>query len=37
MNIPANNGGLFDADAALAALQVPDEACVYFKDLGDYD
>jgi hypothetical protein len=37
LNIPAYNGGLFAADAALDALQVPDEVCAYFKDLGDYD
>jgi len=37
LNIPAYNGGLFAADPALDALQVPDEVCAYFKDLGDYD
>jgi hypothetical protein len=37
LNIPAYNGGLFAADAALDALQVPDEVCAHFKDLGDYD
>ena len=37
LNIPAYNGGLFTPDPALDALQVPDEVCAYFKDLGDYD
>jgi hypothetical protein len=37
LNIPAYNGGLFAPDPALDALQVPDEVCAYFKDLGDYD
>ena len=37
MNIPAYNGGLFATDPALDALQVPDEVCAHFKDLGDYD
>jgi hypothetical protein len=37
LNIPAYNGGLFALDAALDALQVPDEVCAHFKDLGDYD
>ena len=37
LNIPAYNGGLFAPDAALDALQVPDEVCAHFKELGDYD
>jgi hypothetical protein len=37
LNIPAYNGGLFAAGPALDALQVPDEVCAHFKDLGDYD
>ena len=37
LNSPAYNGGLFAADAALDARQVPDEVCAHFKDLGDYD
>jgi hypothetical protein len=37
LNIPAYDGGLFAADAALDALRVPDEVCAHFKDLGDYD
>ena len=37
LNIPAYNGGLFAPDSALDALQVPDEVCAHFKDLGDYD
>ena len=37
LNIPAYNGGLFALDASLDGLQVPDEVCAHFKDLGDYD
>jgi len=37
LNIPAYNGGLFALDPALDALQVPDEVCAHFKDLGEYD
>ncbi|MGO9199693.1 MAG: Eco57I restriction-modification methylase domain-containing protein [Limisphaerales bacterium] len=37
LNIPAYDGGLFAADPVLDALQVPDEVCAHFKDLGDYD
>src|ERR1039457_6669309 len=37
LNIPAYNGGLFAFDPALDALQVPDEVCAHFKELGDYD
>jgi hypothetical protein len=37
LNIPAYNGGLFAPDPALDPLQVPDEVCAHFKDLGDYD
>jgi hypothetical protein len=37
LNIPAYNGGLFATDPALDALQVPDEVCAHFKELGDYD
>ena len=37
LNIPAYNGGLFAADAVLDGLQVPDEVCGYFRDLGEYD
>jgi hypothetical protein len=37
LNIPAYNSGLFALDPALDALQVPDEVCAHFKDLGDYD
>jgi hypothetical protein len=37
LNIPVYNGGLFAPDPALDALQVPDEVCAHFKDLGDYD
>src|ERR1035437_5998684 len=37
LNIPAYNGGLFALDESLDGLQVPNEVCAYFKDLGDYD
>ena len=37
LNIPPYNGGLFASDPALDALQVPDEVCAHFKELGDYD
>jgi len=37
LNIPAYNGGLFAKDETLDALQVPDEVCAHFKDLGGYD
>src|ERR1051325_9286676 len=37
LNIPAYNGGLFALDPALDSLQVPDEVCAPFKELGDYD
>jgi len=37
LNIPAYNGDLFALDPALDALQVPDEVCAHFKELGDYD
>jgi hypothetical protein len=36
LNIPAYNGGLFALDPVLDALQVPDEVCAPFKELGDY-
>ena len=37
LNIPAYNGGLFALDESLDGLQVPDEVCAHFKDLGDCD
>lgn len=37
LKIPAYNGGLFALDHSLDALQVPDEVCAQFQDLGDYD
>ena len=37
LNIPSYNGGLFALDPALDALQVPDEVCSHFNDLGNYD
>src|ERR1022692_4559439 len=37
LNIPAYNGGLFALNEALESLQVPDEVCAHFKELGDYD
>jgi hypothetical protein len=37
LNIPAYNGGLFAADPVLDCLNVPDEVCTHFKDLGGYN
>jgi hypothetical protein len=37
LNIPAYNGGLFAVDPVLDSLQVPDEVCAHFKELGDYE
>lgn len=37
LNIPAYNGGLFATDAGLDGLNVPDDVCAHFKELGDYD
>ena len=37
LNIPAYNGGLFAADSVLDGLNIPDEVCGYFRDLGAYD
>ena len=39
LNIPAYNGGLFAPDPVLDVdgLNVPDEVCGYFRNLGDYD
>ncbi len=37
MDIPRYNGGLFAHDELLERLEVPDEVCGYFRDLGDYD
>jgi type I restriction-modification system DNA methylase subunit len=37
LNIPAYNGGLFQADPVLESLVVSDELCEAFKNLADYD
>jgi len=37
LGIHAYNGGLFGEDAVLEGLQVADEVCAYFRDLGEYD
>ncbi|HEV2969253.1 MAG TPA: N-6 DNA methylase [Pirellulales bacterium] len=37
LGIHAYNGGLFADDPLLDSLQVSDEVCRYFRDLGDYD
>ncbi len=37
MSINAFNGGLFQPDAVLDALTVPDEVLISFKTLADYD
>jgi methylase of polypeptide subunit release factors len=37
LKIPAYNGGLFARDTGLDTLQVPDDVCALFRDLGEYD
>jgi hypothetical protein len=37
LNIPAYNGGLFAHDPGLDTLNVPDEVCAHFKELGEYE
>jgi len=37
LGIHAYNGGLFEDDPVLDRLQVADDVCAYFRDLGDYD
>jgi hypothetical protein len=37
LGIHAYNGGLFADDPILDSLQVSDEVCGYFRDLGEYD
>ena len=37
LDIPRYNGGLFAHDELLERLEVPDEVCGYFRDLGEYD
>jgi methylase of polypeptide subunit release factors len=37
LKIPAYNGGLFARDPGLDTLQVPDDVCALFRDLGEYD
>jgi Eco57I restriction-modification methylase len=37
LGIHAYNGGLFADDAVLDSLNVSDEVCGYFRDLGSYD
>lgn len=37
LDIPAYNGGLFHEVSALEELEVSDETCRAFKDLGEYD
>jgi hypothetical protein len=37
LGIHAYNGGLFAEDAVLDSMQVSDEVCGYFRDLGSYD
>ncbi len=37
LGIHAYNGGLFAEDASLDHLQVSDDVCAYFRDLGGYD
>lgn len=37
LDVPPYNGGLFAADPAIDALELPDEVCEGFKRLGGYD
>ncbi|MBR9804230.1 N-6 DNA methylase, partial [bacterium] len=37
LNIPHYNGGLFANDLILDSLTIPDQICLHFRDLGDYD
>lgn len=37
LNVPPYNGGLFAPDPIVDQLQIPDEACEKFKDIGAYD
>jgi hypothetical protein len=37
LGIHAYNGGLFSEDSSLDHLQVSDDVCAYFRDLGGYD
>jgi hypothetical protein len=37
LGIHAYNGGLFADDAVLDGIQVSDDVCGYFRDLGEYD
>ncbi|MCB1386800.1 MAG: N-6 DNA methylase [Nitratireductor sp.] len=37
LNIPPYNGGLFAPDPIVDQLQIPDEVCEKFKDIGEYD
>ncbi len=37
LKIPAYNGGLFASDPGLDALNVPDDVCALFRDIGEYD
>lgn len=37
LNIPPYNGGLFAPDPVVDQLEIPDEVCEKFKDIGEYD
>jgi len=37
LDIPRYNGGLFEADDQIDAVDLPDEICAAFKKLGEYD
>jgi hypothetical protein len=37
LNVPPYNGGLFAPDPIVDQLQIPDEVCEKFKDIGAYD
>ena len=37
LNVPPYNGGLFAPDPIVDRLEIPDEVCEKFKDIGAYD
>jgi len=37
LSIPPYNGGLFADDPFLESLEIPDNICAYFRDLGEYE
>lgn len=37
LNVPPYNGGLFAPDPVVDRLEIPDQVCEKFKDIGSYD